>query len=94
LGTALVQDGEFAKAAEVFRDCLRVRGDDPLVWVKLGVCLLEIGKTEAGYGCLRTVARADPKLQGRVLGSMVKAGHGRFWLKPSDAFKFLQGEKD
>jgi Flp pilus assembly protein TadD len=93
LGTALVLDGEFAAAADCFRDCLRVRPDDALVRVKLGVCLVETGKTEAGYDCLRAVARGNPNLRSEVLGSLVKAGHGRFWLKPSAALGFLQSEK-
>jgi cytochrome c-type biogenesis protein CcmH/NrfG len=89
LATALVQDGEFATAAEVFRDCLRLRPNDSLARTKLGICLLETGQVKAGYDCLRLVVRDDPKLRGSVLGSLVKSGHGRFWLKPSDALRFL-----
>ena len=93
LATALIQDGEFAPAAECLRDYLRIQPNDSLARLKLGICLVEIGKAEAGYDCLRTVARSDPKLRGSVLGSLVKSGHGRFWLKPSDALRFLDGKK-
>jgi Flp pilus assembly protein TadD len=93
IGTALFLDGERAAAADAFRDYLRVQPNDMLVRIKLGVCLLETGDREASDDCFRAVAR-QTKQHNDVLGAMVKAARGRFWLRPSDAVRFLEGKKD
>ena len=59
--------------------------------VKLGLCLLALGQRDGGHDCLRTVARRDAKGFGSALSSLVKSNRGRFWLKPSDASRFLRG---
>jgi hypothetical protein len=38
-------------------------------------------------------ARGDQKSYASALGSLVKSGRGRFWLKPSAATHFLRGPK-
>jgi hypothetical protein len=67
--------------------------NDAGVWLNLGFCLLELGERNAGYECLRTAARGDPKRYGIALAALVKAGRSRFWLKPSAAARFLSGTK-
>jgi hypothetical protein len=42
---------------------------------------------------LRAVAGAAPHLYGMVLTSLAAASHGRFFLRPSAAAKFLRIEK-
>jgi tetratricopeptide (TPR) repeat protein len=85
--------GECQAAAEYFRRCLMTRPDDAGTWVALGQCLLELDQREAGYECFRAAARGDPKRYGNALASLVKSGRGRFWLKPSEAERYLRGLK-
>jgi tetratricopeptide (TPR) repeat protein len=81
--------GEYRAAAETYRRCLRHK-PDPLVWHNLGRCLLMVGETEEGTDCLRSAVRGDPKRYGGVLGTLVKSPHGRFFLKPSAAARFIR----
>jgi Tfp pilus assembly protein PilF len=83
--------GEFERAAENLRRCLITKPNDPVALLGLGNCLLELGQFEAGYEYIRAAGRGeDPKYYGMALGSLVKAGRGRFWLKPSAAARFLR----
>jgi tetratricopeptide (TPR) repeat protein len=92
-GIALVHQelGEFEQAAAELRRCLMTKPNDAMALLGLGNCLLELGQVEAGYDYFRAVARGDDvKRYGMALASLVKAGRGRFWLKPSDAARFLR----
>lgn len=92
-GLAMVHQelGEFEQGAEDLRRCLMTKPNDPVALLGLGNCLLELGQLEAGYAYFRAAGRnEDPKCYGMALGSLVKAGRGRFWLKPSDAARFLR----
>jgi tetratricopeptide (TPR) repeat protein len=83
--------GEFEQAAEHLRRCLTSKPNDTMALLGLGNCLLELGQLDAGYEYFRAAARGDdPKRFGMALGSLVKSGQGRFWLKPSDAARFLR----
>jgi tetratricopeptide (TPR) repeat protein len=84
------ENGENQAAADYFRRCLIVSPGDQTVWVRLGLCLLALGQRDAGHDCFRTVARRDAKGFGSALSSLVKSNRGRFWLKPSDASRFLR----
>jgi tetratricopeptide (TPR) repeat protein len=86
--------GEAEAAAGYFRRYLMIRPDDANVWLNLGQCLLELRDLDAGYECFRTAARGDPKRYGNALSSLVKSGRGKFWLKPSEAARFVRGTKD
>ncbi len=82
--------GEFEPAAEHFRRCLMTKPNDHASLLGLGYCLLDLGQREAGYEYYRAAAWGeDPRHYGMALGSLVKAGRGRFWLRPSDAARFL-----
>ena len=85
------ENGESQVAADYFRRYLIVSPGDPTAWVRLGLCLLALGQRDAGHDCFRTVARRDAKGFGNALSSLVKSSRGRFWLKPSDAARFLRG---
>jgi tetratricopeptide (TPR) repeat protein len=85
------ENGESQAAADYFRRYLIVSPGDPTAWVRLGLCLLALGQRDAGHDCFRTVARRDAKGFGSALSSLVKSSRGRFWLKPSDAARFLRG---
>jgi tetratricopeptide (TPR) repeat protein len=85
--------GDNAAAAGYFRQCLTSRPNDADMWLQLGYCLLELGDREAGLECFRTATRGDPQSHGNALSALVKSGHGRFWLKPSEAAQYFRGAK-
>jgi tetratricopeptide (TPR) repeat protein len=85
------ENGESQTAADYFRRYLIVSPGDQTAWVRLGLCLLALGQRDAGHDCFRTVARRDANGFVSALSSLVKSSRGRFWLKPSDAARFLRG---
>ena len=91
IAQALQENGESQAAADYFRRYLVVSPGDQAAWVRLGLCLLALGQRDAGHDCFRTVARRDAKGFGSALATLVKSNRGRFWLKPSDAARFLRG---
>jgi len=86
--------GENKEAIDYFRRALAQTPDNPGILLNLGHSLLEAGDLDAGYDCFRKAARGDQKRYAGALATMVKAGRGRFWLKPSEATKFLRGDGD
>jgi Flp pilus assembly protein TadD len=90
LAMAQSEGGEYGPAAEAFRRCLISRPDDANLWLSLGHCLLALGQSEAGFNCFRAAARGDPARTGLALSSLVRSSRGRFWLKPSEATRFLR----
>lgn len=82
--------GENEEAVACFRRYLALRSDDSGAWLNLGHCLLELGRADAGYECFRTAARGGSKQYGTALTSLAAATRGRFWLKPSQAARFLR----
>jgi tetratricopeptide (TPR) repeat protein len=93
MGRAQQELGEAEAAAGLFRRFLMANPNDVGTWLSLGHCLLELGQREAGYECFRTGARGEQQRYGAALASLVKSGRGRFWLKPSDAARFLRGDR-
>lgn len=91
MGKAHREIGQNAAAADYFRRYLMTTPNDDGGWLNLGWCLLELGDLDAGYECFRSAARGDPRRYGNALASLVKSGHGRFWLKPSAAAQFFSG---
>jgi tetratricopeptide (TPR) repeat protein len=90
MGMAHQEDGEYEAASHCFRSYLAGRPNHHGAWMNLGHCLLELGQRDAGYGCFRRASRTGAVHPGKVLGAMVKSGHGRFWLKPSAAARFFK----
>lgn len=91
LANTMKECGGYAQAAGIYRRMLAIEPSEAAARVALGICLIESGDTEAGYANLRAVGSASPKLFGETLHGLTAAGHGRFWLKPSDAKRFLAG---
>jgi tetratricopeptide (TPR) repeat protein len=85
--------GKNEPAVEYFRRYLVRTPGDQTAWLQLGNCLLELGQLDAGYDCFRTAARGDVRRYGNALRSLAAAARGRFWLRPSDAARFLRGTK-
>jgi len=92
LGTVLMDAGDYAPAAELFRRALSANPDDAVARIALGNCLLELGERAAAYACLRAASARGPEFYGKSLRALLSSGHGRFWLRPSSAAKFLRNE--
>lgn len=92
MAKAHLEIGECETAADYFRRSLTVNPDNQAAWLHLGHCLLELGQLDAGYDCFRKAASGDAERYGDALTSLAAAGHGRFWLKPSAAMRFLRGD--
>jgi Flp pilus assembly protein TadD len=86
-------DGEYAAAADAYRRVLALRPDDVITRADLGRCLLEMGERDTGEANIRLAADGRPQMLGRAVMSLAAASHGRFFLRPSAAVKFLRGEK-
>lgn len=93
LARVMALDGDYAAAADLFRRALGLRPDDAMTRNNLGACLLEMGERETGEASLRAVVRNAPQMAGLAITSLAAASHGRFFLRPSAAAKFLRGEK-
>jgi tetratricopeptide (TPR) repeat protein len=93
LAKVMALDGEYAAAADLYRRALGLRPDDAVTRNNLGACQLEMGERGAGEASLRAVASGAPQLAGMAITSLAAASHGRFFLRPSAAAKFLRIEK-
>jgi tetratricopeptide (TPR) repeat protein len=94
LATVMSLDGEYAAAADLFRHVLRLRPDDAMSRNTLGACLLEMGERDAGEASLRAATRSAPQTAGLAIMLLAGASHGRFFLRRSDAAKFLNAERN
>jgi predicted Zn-dependent protease len=94
LAKAMALDGEYATAADLYRRGLALQPDDAAIRVNLGKCLLEMGERDAGEATLRAAARGTAQLAGPAIVALAAAPHGRFFLRPSAAAKFLRAEKN
>jgi tetratricopeptide (TPR) repeat protein len=94
LATVMSLDGEYAAAADLFRHVLRLRPDDAMSRHTLGACLLEMGERDAGEASLRAATQTAPQTAGLAIMMLAGASHGRFFLRRSDAAKFLNAEKN
>jgi tetratricopeptide (TPR) repeat protein len=90
LGSALMDDGEFAPAAERFRQALARDPAYTQARLNLGYCLLELGQQDEAISCLRAAVKASPQCFASALRMLVTAGRGRLWLRPSVAAEFLR----
>jgi tetratricopeptide (TPR) repeat protein len=93
MGLVLMDAGEFALAAEHFQQALRINPADQEPRLYLAACLLEIGESGPASACLRQVTRGGPSFYGRALKILANSGRGRFWLQPSQAVRFFNGER-
>jgi hypothetical protein len=60
--------------------------------IALGLCLLELCETDAALDCFRAAMRESPQSFGQAVAALAGSAHGRFWLRPSDAARFMRGE--
>jgi tetratricopeptide (TPR) repeat protein len=92
LANAMALDGDYAGAAELYRHALARRPDDAMTRISLGKCLLEMGERDDGEAALRAAARGSPRMVGPALAALAATAHGRFFLTPGAAAKFLRAE--
>ena len=89
MGDVLIDDGEFASAADHLQRALAAAPGDVQAKLKLAVSLLELGRGDDAVGHLRAAVRVEARFYGSALKLVSSAGHGRFWLRPSAAKKAL-----
>ena len=82
----------FTQAAEAYRKMLALDPGVPAGHIGLGTCLLEIGDTAGAFENLRAASSAGPKAFGQSMRALAFAGHGRFWIRRSDAERALKGD--
>jgi len=93
LGKVMVLDGEYAEAADLYRRALAIQPNDAAIRVNLGKCLLEMGERDAAEATLRAATHGSAQLAGPAIRALAAAPHGRVFLRPSAAAKFLRVEK-
>lgn len=91
LARVMVLDGEYKAAADIFRHALALQPADAMTRTNLASCLLELGDRPGAEAQLREAVRAHPHLLGRAIASMAAGSHGRLFMRPSAADKFLRG---
>ena len=94
LGSVLVDKGDYAGAAKLLRHALMVNQADTEARFGLAKCMLELGQPDIAYACLRAATASGPGCYGIALNALASSGHGRFWLRPSDAAKFFKGDRE
>lgn len=93
MGLVLMDEQKYAQAAKHLRRALVLNPTHPPAHLNLGVCLLELQQHDAALTSLRTAVAGGPQFFGQALKALISSGHGRFWLRPSDAAKFLKQQK-
>ncbi len=91
LTSVLMHRGDYGQAAELFKRAIAANPDDALARIGLGNCMLELGQEDAAYACLRAGVGKGAQLH-TALKAILSSGRGRFWLRPSEAAKFLKSE--
>ena len=89
MGAVMADSGEYASAAEHLRRALAADATDAQAGLKLGSCLLELGRVDEAIETFRAAVRSDPSVYGVALSLSVRSGRGRFWLRPSAAAERL-----
>ena len=92
LGSVLFLDGDYAEAADTFRNALGLRPEDPQSRANLAMCLLELGERNGAETALRSMLRGRPQLLTRAAYALAACSHGRFFFRQSAAAKFLEGD--
>jgi predicted Zn-dependent protease len=92
LADVMSRNGDYAAAADFLRRALALRGGDAATRIRLAKCLLEMGERQAGEAAMRAALRDDPQLGWDAVQALSGATHGRAFLRPSTAVRFLGGE--
>jgi tetratricopeptide (TPR) repeat protein len=90
LARVMVLDGEYAAAADVYRRALALWPDDAMTRANFASCLLELQDRSGAEAQLRKAVQGRPQMVGRAIATLASASHGRFFMRPSAAAKFLR----
>ncbi|HLY80696.1 MAG TPA: tetratricopeptide repeat protein [Caulobacteraceae bacterium] len=89
LAAVLSLDGDYAAAAELYRQALELRPDDPSTRISLAKCLVELGDRVVGEAVLRAASRTGGQAPGLAITALAATARGRLFLRPSAASRFL-----
>jgi predicted Zn-dependent protease len=92
LAQVLALGGDYSTAADLYRRAIALRPDDTAMQVNLGKCLLEMGHRAAGETAIRAATRGSASSAGAAIAALAATPHGRLFLRPSAAAKFLRVE--
>lgn len=93
LAAAAIWDGDYGRAADLYRRALAIRPLDD-TRIRLGKCLLELRQREEAEALFRTAAHGLSKLAAPSVIAMVSASHGRIFLQPSATLDFLRARSN
>lgn len=93
LAAAMIWDGDYARAADLYRRALTIKSLDD-TRIRLAKCLLELRQREEAESLFRSVTHGVSKLAAPAVIGMVSSSHGRIFLKPSAALDFLGARSD
>jgi tetratricopeptide (TPR) repeat protein len=85
----LRDNGEFARAADVFGQTLQRIPDWAEARLQLGYCLLELDRWDDAIAALRAAIADKPELYDKARYILVRSARGRFWLRPSSLAEVL-----
>jgi len=91
LAMASALEGDFTAAARLYGEALQSRAGDVTTRMNLGKCLLEMGDREAGEAAIRAAARRAGQIT-PFITALADTAHGRLFIRPSMARRFLFGE--
>jgi predicted Zn-dependent protease len=89
LAEVLVLDGEHREAARLYRAVLDQRPEHSTARMSLARCMLEIGERTEAEALLRAAVRDDPDAARVAITVLATTAHGRLFLRPSAAQRFL-----
>lgn len=90
LAQVMLLDGDYAAAAETYRRSLALQPNNEMARILLSSSLFELNERDAAEANLREIVREMPQMTGRAITALADAPHGRLFLRPSDAEKFLR----
>lgn len=88
LAAAVIWDGDYARAADLYRRALAIKPLDD-TRIRLAKCLLELRQREDAEAALRAATHGASQLAGHAVKAMMSASHGRIFLRPSLALDSL-----
>ena len=89
LARIAMQEGDFKAAVDLFERALALRPHDSPSQLALGKCLLELDRRQEGEAALRLAAQGAAEYAGLAVAALAAAPHGRVFLRPSEAERFL-----
>lgn len=89
LATAMIWDGDYGRAADLYRRALAIKPLDE-TRIRLGKCLLELRQPEEAEALLRAATHGESQLATPAVKAMVSTSHGRIFLRASSTLEFLR----